>query len=72
MIEYVVSPGDVWSREDGQRHHIGYSQLIHLYHVDPRVCIIDDGKGSLREYDGEFLKTLIWLKPRLDGNYSLD
>lgn len=72
MIKYIVRPGFVYSRNDGQRHFVGFGQLVKLYHVNPRECLYDDHKGSLLGYGERFLKDLTILHPRRDGNYSVD
>ena len=64
MIKYLVKPGYVYSKTDGQRHYIGASKLIGLYRVDPKECYIS--RGGPGEPEG-----LIVLSPQYDGNYSL-
>lgn len=67
MIKYVVLPGDVQSKNDGQIHYIGAGQLMRLYNVDPRECVVHRfGDHWFPEYD-----KLIQLSPRYDGNYTL-
>lgn len=39
-IKYVVLPGYIRSDSDGQEHFIGERQLMDLYRVDPRECIV--------------------------------
>ena len=38
--KYLICPGWVTSKTDGQRHHVGHRTLIMLYGVDPRECVI--------------------------------
>ncbi len=35
----VIHPGYVISKNDGQRHYVGYHALIRLYKLDPATCI---------------------------------
>jgi hypothetical protein len=64
MVKYVVYPGYVKSKTDGQRHWVSYQQLIALYHVDPKECI----NGSR---PNTFVDRYIPLYPRYDGNYEI-
>lgn len=43
--KYLVCPGAVFSKNDGQEHFISAEQLIRLYKVNPKDCRIfsDDG-----------------------------
>lgn len=62
---YVLAPGWVRSRIDGDRHFTGAARLAALYGVPLRRCL---AKGAL----GDFLpEGAILLKPRFDGDYSL-
>jgi hypothetical protein len=67
---YLLCPGWVTSKNDGQRHYIDGPQLAHLHGVSLRDCVILDGRRSRivshLEYEG-----LTRLAPRFDGNYSL-
>lgn len=64
--KYLLLPGYVTSKNDGQRHFISGSALARLYNVDPRDCVLDMGRGELSWY-----KDLKVLEPRYDGNYTL-
>ena len=67
MIKYIICPGTVISKNDGDHHYVSADRLIHLYCVDRRECIIDSlGRFRDRSYDA-----LIKLYPRYDGNYPL-
>lgn len=46
-IKYVLHPGYIRSRSDGDIHYIGAGQLANLYGVPLSECIIDHGPGSL-------------------------
>jgi hypothetical protein len=63
MKRYVIHPGMVISRNDGQRHWISAEQLMRLYNVRPRECIIGSALG-MRDHDG-----LVHLYPRSKGDY---
>lgn len=75
---YLLCPGPVRSRTDGDWHHIGARQLAHLYRVPMDECVELNHGGSpylarqrdellARVYRGE----LIALKPRADGDYRM-
>lgn len=40
MIRYVIHPGYVFSKNDGQCHYINGRQLIRLYGLNPAECVI--------------------------------
>lgn len=64
--KWIIAPGWVTSRSDGQRHKISAAQLIRLYGVRREDCVIFEGRGVPPEYS-----RLPWLAPRYDGNYTL-
>ncbi len=75
---YLLCPGPVRSRTDGDWHRIGARQLAHLYRVPMDECLVLNHGGSpgfdrrrdellARVYRGELIK----LRPRADGNYVL-
>lgn len=75
---YVLCPGPVASKRDGQVHHISASQLRALYRVDPRDCLVmpaeRDGRPcGLRNWVQAAIDAgeLVALRPRFDGNYTL-
>ena len=72
---YVLCPGMVTSRTDGQRHHVGAYQLAKLYGVAPNDCLIYEPEPwwprSYHERAEERHRGLIRLMPREDGDYSL-
>lgn len=66
--KYIVCPGNVRSKSDGDLHYISASKLMMLYRVNPAECIIVEDEmvaGSLNWED------YIILKPSTDGNYSM-
>jgi hypothetical protein len=68
MKRYVVYPGEIRSKNDGQIHYIGFTQLVELYCVPPGECI----DGSIeREVAGRDISSLIKIHPRYDGDYPI-
>lgn len=62
---YVLHPGEIRSRTDGQVHFIGFMQLVELYGLAPQMCIdASCATGFCREIDTE-----VNLYPRYDGKY---
>jgi hypothetical protein len=67
-VRYVVIPGQISSKNDGQFHFISSSQLMKLYGVDPRECVVKNKDyGDL----GYNFSGLIELRPRYDGDYQI-
>lgn len=64
-MRYVLHPGYIRSKHDGDEHYIGVFDLVRLYKVDPRKCV-DSSKPGLTEQPGD-----VHLHPRYDGDYSL-
>lgn len=74
-LKWVVFPGRVRSRTDGDEHYVGAAQLMRLYGVRPQECMVADPVGSRAVYaatvrDADRLG-LVPLVPRGDGNYTL-
>lgn len=66
MVKYVLHPGFVYSKTDGDRHYISADKLIRLYKVRPNNCVLH------REHSHfEGMKGMIHLFPRYDGNYEV-
>ena len=69
-MRYVVIPGEMRSRTDGQTHYIGVGQLLHLYRVPPsaRVVVLRNRLDwdIFREQEGD-----VYVRPRYDGNYPV-
>lgn len=65
--KYLVVPGYVTSKNDGDRHFIGAGDLMRLYGVNPQECRVVTEEGST--FGSE--KDLIVLRPSYSGNYSL-
>ena len=75
MKKYVVCPGNIVSRNDGDTHYIGPYQLMRLYGVDPNECEIYEPalwwSESYYKMEEKRYQGMIKLKPRYDGNYLL-
>lgn len=63
---YLVIPGNVVSKTDGQEHWLNGRALIGLYQVDPKDCVVVGEYSRLKSYP-----TLIPLFPKFDGNYTV-
>jgi len=68
MPKYLICPGKVRSR-DGDVHFIGAPQLIELYRVDPKDCVIEPKGNKARFWKRP--KDVIELYPRSRGDYSI-
>ena len=71
MTRYILHPGYVTSKNDGERHYISGLRLMQLYGVNRRDCTIIEGDGfrSLSKYRGQ--PGDVHLHPRRDGDYRL-
>ena len=65
-IRYVLHPGYVISRTDGDEHFISADRLARLYGVDIRCCVRAD---SIEYRPG---KNDVHLYPDYAGNYDLE
>lgn len=72
---YVLHPGPVKSRNDGQVHYISAAQLADRYGVSLRECITypQDGgtEGAIKRRLWRDPVDAVHLYPRHDGNYQL-
>ena len=66
MTRYVLWPGEVISRSDGDRHYIGVGRLLDLYRVPPSARYIVGTDSAYRSSPGD-----VQLRPRRDGDYPL-
>ena len=64
-MRYIIHPGYVQSKVDGQDHYISAKRLIALYKVNPKQCIL--ASSDLHGYNPT---ELIHLYPLYDGNYK--
>lgn len=76
MARYLLCPGPVISKSDGQEHHVGASQLAALYGVSMRECFVlpTGHDGGSRQTRADLLRRadsgeLIALCPLSSGNY---
>lgn len=67
---YVIYPGQVVSKTDGDVHHISAPRLAELYQVPLALCHIS--RHDATPYDLRRYEHLTALTPRYDGNYSLE
>ena len=63
-MKYILYPGEVYSVNDGQVHYVTGNQLMKLYGVSPKDCIL------YHDYM-KFTNDMIPLYPRSDGNYEI-
>jgi hypothetical protein len=68
MIKYVIHPGHVISKNDGERHYISAAQLMYFYKVRPGECVVDHYDNYI-PFEG---RELIHLYPKYNGDYELD
>lgn len=70
---YVICPGWVGSASDGDRHYIGWQELVRLYGVHPDKCVVYEPAPWWPQslYRFRFPPHLIRLGPRRDGDYTL-
>lgn len=74
---YLLCPGLVRSRADGDRHHVGASRLAMLYRVPMADCLVlppqrpENHRARMDLLDRVRLGELIALQPRADGQYRL-
>jgi len=71
--KYIVLPGYVDSKNDGERHYISAQQLIDLYGVNIKLCVIVPygSEHRPRGYSEEQFNSMIKLYPRFHGDYNL-
>ena len=65
LSRYVVYPGFVTSRNDGDRHWISASRLLELYGLPRTTRYVVPTAPGFRKMPGD-----IELRPRFDGHYS--
>lgn len=70
-IYYVVCPGWVQSKNDGQRHYIGFDELMMLYGLSHRTHDVHLEPNAPWEWHGwNPPANAVYLRPRYDGNYK--
>ena len=67
--KYVLHPGHITNKNDGQSHYVSAARLADLYGVSLRDCI----SASTPEYMADHREYLsaTHLYPRYSGNYQL-
>lgn len=70
---YLLCPGPVRSRVDGQEHHVGAGELARLYGLPHSACLVLPSSDPLRRWALEAVERgeLAALHPRYDGDYRL-
>lgn len=68
---FVVWPGYIHSKADGDRHFVTAERLIRLYNVPLRDCIVVHWGQEGRCLAGLHQEQYIHLGPRYDGDYTL-
>ena len=69
MVKYLVCPGTVISKSDGDEHFISAGQLMRLYGVKPTECVVMPTGSARRGWTEP--AGLIHLRPSYHGNYEL-
>lgn len=71
---FLICPGFVRSKTDGQEHHISGRKLIELYGLDPKECVIKQDVyerfASRRQPEPDYDPELIPLHPLYEGDYK--
>jgi hypothetical protein len=75
-VRYLLCPGEVTSRHDGQSHHVGVAQLAALYRVPMSECFVLPSPVPDYRARNDLLARadrgeLVALHPRFDGDYRL-
>lgn len=65
--KYLIFPGEIISKNDGQKHYISALEIIRLYHVNPQECIIVNNNYDLH---GIIQEDYLHLEPNYDGDYQ--
>lgn len=66
MTRYVVHPGKVTSKTDGDVHFIGFRQLVELAKVPLSACI-----NAETSYETQWPRDAVHIYPAYDGNYEV-
>ena len=64
--KWLLHPGWITSKTDGDQHFVGEMELIRLYGVRRDECLSVTA-SNLHAFD---LESLIDLRPRYDGDYA--
>ena len=77
---YLLCPGIVTSRTDGDRHHVGAGELANLYGVPMSACVVlpaaehgalGGGRARFEMLDRADRGEFVALWPRANGDYRL-
>jgi general stress protein YciG len=70
--KFLVIPGTITSKSDGDRHFIGARELMRLYRVKQEECVVMSEEDVVRynPYSSKYPMNLVRLEPRYDGDYS--
>lgn len=72
---YVLCPGLIRSKSDGQKHFISAHKLARLYGVPFAECLVyqfpDTPEGEIRRRLWRPPENAVYLHPRYDGAYTL-
>lgn len=71
LPRYVLHPGIVRSKYDGQNHYVGIGRLANLYGVPMRECVVAHDRIRLMGLSDAQLDRMVHLYPREDGDYEL-
>lgn len=70
-IYYVVCPGWMMSKNDGQQHYVGVQQLMRLYGINERRHDVHIHPERRDEYHGwNPPSDAVYLWPRYHGDYE--
>ena len=69
--KYVLCPGYVHSKNDGDRHYITATRLVELYRVPLNDCVVKPNMDDPRNKHWSAPQGAIELHPKFDGNYTL-
>ena len=72
MKLFAVYPGPVVSKNDWDHHYIGARELMLLYEVDPRECVVVDydRPSTFEGLSQEFIDSLMSLRVMTGVDYS--
>lgn len=68
---FMLHPGEIRSRSDGDVHYISARQLIQLYGIHPKMCQIYK-EGWDRGMSPGLSEQFVHLYPRYDGEYQVN
>ena len=66
MIKYILCPGYIISKNDGDEHYINAKTLQSLYMVDPKECVVKSDAPGWKPPKG-----VIYLVSKYNVDYSV-